>query len=54
MSSPTSLKVKLGKTTVDETGQLSQTELLIEIPESKTLGKKVAGQLLGRGKRKTR
>ncbi len=44
---PDFLKVKLGKTSVDETGQLSQTELLIEIPDAKTLGKKAPANYLG-------
>ena len=44
---PDFLKVKLGKTTVEDTGLLSQTELLIEIPASKTLGKKAPANYLG-------
>ena len=51
---PDFLKVKLGKTTVTDTGKLSQTELLIEIPASKDPRKESAGQLHGRGKRKAR
>ena len=37
---PDYLDVKLGKTTIAETGELSKTELLIEIPESKNVEKK--------------
>ena len=44
---PEFLKVKLGKTTVADTGTLSQTELLIEIPESKILGKKTPANYMG-------
>ena len=44
---PDFLKVNLGKTTVLGSGMLSQTELLIEIPESKTLGKKVPVNHMG-------
>ena len=44
---PDFLKVKLGKTTVDDTGTLSQTELLIEFPESKSLGKRAPANYLG-------
>ena len=44
---PDFLKVKLGKTTVADTGTLSQTELLIEIPASKTLGKKAPVDYMG-------
>jgi hypothetical protein len=39
--------VNLGKTTVADTGALSQTELFIEIPASKTLGKKAPANYLG-------
>ena len=39
--------MNLGKTTVAETGELSQTELLIEIPESKILAKKMPVNYLG-------
>ena len=44
---PDFLKVTLGKTTVADTGTLSQTELLLEIPAGKTLGKKVAVNYMG-------
>lgn len=44
---PDFLKVKLGKTTVLDTGALSKTELMIEIPESKALGKKTPANYLG-------
>ena len=44
---PDFLKVNLGKTTVAESGELSQTELLIEIPESKILAKKMPVDYLG-------
>jgi len=44
---PDFLKVNLGKTTVADTGALSQTELFIEIPASKTLGKKAPANYLG-------
>ncbi len=43
---PDFLKVKLGKTTVADTGTLSQ-EVLIEIPDSKTLGKKAPVAYMG-------
>jgi hypothetical protein len=41
---PDFLKVKLGKTTVEDTGDLSQTELLIEIPERKVLADYMGGK----------
>ena len=49
---PDFLNVKLGKTTGSETATLSQTELLIEIPESEALGKKVPVNYLGTEKGK--
>jgi len=44
---PSFLKVKLGETTVTSTGDVSQTELSIEIPESKSLEKNVSVNYLG-------
>ncbi len=46
MSSPGFLKVKLGETTVEDS-ELSKTELLIEIPDSKALGKKAPASYMG-------
>ena len=43
---PDFLKVTLGKTTVAD-ATLTQTELMIEIPESKTLGNKAPANYLG-------
>ncbi len=43
---PDFLQVKLGKTTLLDTG-ISETELLIELPESKTFGKKVPANYMG-------
>ena len=44
---PDFLKVTLGKTTVPDTGTVSQTELWIEIPAGKTLGKKSPANYMG-------
>lgn len=44
---PDFLKVELGKASVSDTGELSQTELSIEIPASKDLGKKSPANYLG-------
>jgi len=44
---PDFLKVKLGAKTVSADGMLSQTELLMEIPDCKTLGKKAPADYLG-------
>ena len=44
---PDFLKVTLGKTTVRDTGALSQTELWIEIPASKALEKKAPANYMG-------
>ncbi len=44
---PDFLKVELGKTTVLDPGALYQTELMIEIPESKALGKKAPADYMG-------
>lgn len=49
---PDFLKVKLGKTTVAEGGDLSQTELLIEIPDRKSIGKKAMVNYMGGDKGK--
>jgi hypothetical protein len=44
---PDFLKVSLGETTVSDSGVLSKTELSIEIPEGKSLGKKAPADYLG-------
>ncbi len=44
---PDYLNVKLGKTTVIDTGELSKTELLIDIPKSKDLKKDAPANFLG-------
>jgi hypothetical protein len=48
---PDFLKARLGKTTAADTGDLSKTELLIEIPERKILEKKSDLNGLGANKR---
>jgi hypothetical protein len=45
---PDFLKVTVGEPKLDDTGQLSQTELLIEIPDSKAMGKRAPADYLGR------
>ena len=44
---PDFLNVKVGDAKVDDTGMLSQTEVLIEIPDSKALGTKAPVDYLG-------
>jgi len=44
---PDFLKATLGKTTLLDKGAISQTELFIEIPESKILGKKAPANYMG-------
>jgi hypothetical protein len=44
---PDFLKVKVGAPKVDESGELSQTQVMIEIPSSKELGKKAPANYMG-------